>query len=279
MAGSFVRNVLVFLWILRATWTLGAHGNDIHKAWLQELSAAGWNSGVRSSGNTCSPNVAVFEQVTRLTQLGSRWTCVRPRGEGFPEGVTGNAGFWVLMFCTVLVMGAWLLEFSGIRNTWWTSPVRQLCSGAESAGSAAAWLRPFTLNFGRELVDVCGASVQWWEVVMWSGLAGRPVGRGDAWGLMFVLAVAGEGEGTVTEAPTLLHEHIRYDLRRSADLDDEGCLLRPGQSECLQECGFNSTTKTILLIHGWTVSSALRLCSVLCGSSFRGPVRGSLEVL
>ena len=31
MAGSFVRNVLVFLWILRATWTLGAHGNDIHK--------------------------------------------------------------------------------------------------------------------------------------------------------------------------------------------------------------------------------------------------------
>ena len=92
---------------------------------------------------------------------------------------------------------------------------------------------------------------------------------------MFGLAVAGEDEGPVTEAPTVLHEHVRYDLRRSADLDHEGCLLRPGQSECLQECGFNSTTKTIILIHGWTVSSALRLC----GSSFRGPVRGSLEVL
>uniref|UniRef100_A0AAR2IR57 triacylglycerol lipase n=1 Tax=Pygocentrus nattereri TaxID=42514 RepID=A0AAR2IR57_PYGNA len=68
-----------------------------------------------------------------------------------------------------------------------------------------------------------------------------------------LLDFSSEGEQSVTVPPNQLHDQIKYNLRWSVDLDDEGCFLRPGQSECLQECGFNSTAKTILIIHGWTI--------------------------
>ncbi|XP_051509998.1 endothelial lipase [Myxocyprinus asiaticus] len=54
--------------------------------------------------------------------------------------------------------------------------------------------------------------------------------------------------------PVLLHDRIKYNMRKSLDLDDDGCYLQPGKKESLEECGFNTTAKTILIIHGWTMS-------------------------
>uniref|UniRef100_A0AAY4CH93 Lipase domain-containing protein n=1 Tax=Denticeps clupeoides TaxID=299321 RepID=A0AAY4CH93_9TELE len=34
----------------------------------------------------------------------------------------------------------------------------------------------------------------------------------------------------------------------------KGCFLQPGQAESLEECGFNASAKTILIIHGWSMS-------------------------
>ncbi|XP_039536764.1 endothelial lipase isoform X2 [Pimephales promelas] len=51
-----------------------------------------------------------------------------------------------------------------------------------------------------------------------------------------------------------LHDRIKYNMRKSFDLDDDGCYLQPGKKESIEECGFNATAKTILIIHGWTMS-------------------------
>lgn len=61
-----------------------------------------------------------------------------------------------------------------------------------------------------------------------------------------------------TESP-VLSETIKFNMRKSLDLEQEGCYLEAGKKECLEECGFNVTAKTIFIIHGWTVinSSAL----------------------
>ncbi len=47
---------------------------------------------------------------------------------------------------------------------------------------------------------------------------------------------------------------VKYNMRKSLDLDQDGCYLQTGTKECLEECGFNATAKTIFIIHGWTVS-------------------------
>ncbi|KAL0979887.1 hypothetical protein UPYG_G00191140 [Umbra pygmaea] len=51
-----------------------------------------------------------------------------------------------------------------------------------------------------------------------------------------------------------LHNDITYNMRKSQDLDVDGCILQPGKNTSLQECGFNVTAKTIFIIHGWTMS-------------------------
>ncbi|KAK3540677.1 hypothetical protein QTP70_034590 [Hemibagrus guttatus] len=51
----------------------------------------------------------------------------------------------------------------------------------------------------------------------------------------------------------LLDYQIKYNMRKSEDLDDEGCFLQTGHNEALQQCGFNTTARTILIIHGWTI--------------------------
>ncbi|KAG7331921.1 hypothetical protein KOW79_003755 [Hemibagrus wyckioides] len=51
----------------------------------------------------------------------------------------------------------------------------------------------------------------------------------------------------------LLDYQIKYNMRKSEDLDDEGCFLQTGQNEALHQCGFNTTARTILIIHGWTI--------------------------
>lgn len=47
---------------------------------------------------------------------------------------------------------------------------------------------------------------------------------------------------------------IKFNMRKSLDLDQEGCYLQTGKKECLEECGFNATAKSIFIIHGWTMS-------------------------
>lgn len=57
-------------------------------------------------------------------------------------------------------------------------------------------------------------------------------------------------------------------MRKSLDLDQEGCYLQAGNRGCLEECGFNATTKTIFIIHGWTVSGAVLRRLLRRSSSF-----------
>ncbi|XP_020777561.1 endothelial lipase [Boleophthalmus pectinirostris] len=47
---------------------------------------------------------------------------------------------------------------------------------------------------------------------------------------------------------------IKFNMRKSLDLEQEGCYLQMGKKECLEECGFNATAKSIFIIHGWTMS-------------------------
>ncbi|XP_068616948.1 endothelial lipase-like [Brachionichthys hirsutus] len=47
---------------------------------------------------------------------------------------------------------------------------------------------------------------------------------------------------------------IKYNMRQNIDPEEEGCYLQTGKKECLEECGFNATAKTIFIIHGWTIS-------------------------
>ncbi|CAN9512995.1 unnamed protein product [Ophioblennius macclurei] len=47
---------------------------------------------------------------------------------------------------------------------------------------------------------------------------------------------------------------IKYNMRKSLDFEHEGCYLHTGNKDCLTECGFNATAKTIFIIHGWTMS-------------------------
>lgn len=55
---------------------------------------------------------------------------------------------------------------------------------------------------------------------------------------------------------------VKYNMRKSLDLDQEGCYLQAGNKGCLAECGFNATTKTIFIIHGWTVAHCFCICLV-----------------
>ncbi|KAM6958789.1 endothelial lipase [Aplochiton taeniatus] len=63
-----------------------------------------------------------------------------------------------------------------------------------------------------------------------------------------------DGGGEPLADDEALHDGVRYNMRKSLDLDHEGCYLQPGRNDCLRECGFNATAKTILIVHGWTMS-------------------------
>ncbi|XP_076847789.1 lipoprotein lipase isoform X2 [Brachyhypopomus gauderio] len=48
--------------------------------------------------------------------------------------------------------------------------------------------------------------------------------------------------------------HAKFSLRNPSCPDDDVCYIVPGREETLGNCRFNSTAKTFLVIHGWTVS-------------------------
>ncbi|XP_026117496.1 endothelial lipase [Carassius auratus] len=63
-----------------------------------------------------------------------------------------------------------------------------------------------------------------------------------------------DSEDSFSLDPMQLHDRIKYSMRKSFDLDDDGCYLQPGKKESIEECGFNASAKTILIIHGWAMS-------------------------
>ncbi|XP_072245681.1 lipoprotein lipase [Leuresthes tenuis] len=46
----------------------------------------------------------------------------------------------------------------------------------------------------------------------------------------------------------------KFSLRKPSHPDDDLCYIIPGNPETLATCSFNSTSKTFLVIHGWTLS-------------------------
>lgn len=58
----------------------------------------------------------------------------------------------------------------------------------------------------------------------------------------------------------------KFSLRKPSHPEDDNCYLVPGHPESLTDCGFNNTTKTFLIIHGWTVSSPLTCSNTFCPS-------------
>lgn len=45
----------------------------------------------------------------------------------------------------------------------------------------------------------------------------------------------------------------KFSLRTPAEPDEDVCYLIPGQVDSLAQCNFNHTSKTFVVIHGWTV--------------------------
>ncbi|XP_073792880.1 lipoprotein lipase isoform X3 [Danio rerio] len=48
--------------------------------------------------------------------------------------------------------------------------------------------------------------------------------------------------------------NVKFSLRNPSQPDDDVCYIVRGKAETLSSCNFNHTSKTILVIHGWTVS-------------------------
>ncbi|KAL6107884.1 uncharacterized protein ACO6RY_18559 [Pungitius sinensis] len=47
---------------------------------------------------------------------------------------------------------------------------------------------------------------------------------------------------------------VKFSLRKPSRPDDDLCYIVPGRPDSLAACTFNSTSKTFLVIHGWTLS-------------------------
>ncbi|KAE8636734.1 hypothetical protein XENTR_v10003108 [Xenopus tropicalis] len=49
-----------------------------------------------------------------------------------------------------------------------------------------------------------------------------------------------------------MNPHVRFNVHFSKY--DSGCFLIPGQEECLGNCNYNTSAKTFIVIHGWSMS-------------------------
>ncbi|CAO2594437.1 Endothelial lipase [Lemmus lemmus] len=60
-----------------------------------------------------------------------------------------------------------------------------------------------------------------------------------------------------TGVPATTKPSVAFNIRTSKDPEHEGCNLFLGDSQLLEDCGFNMTAKTFFIIHGWTMSGML----------------------
>lgn len=58
----------------------------------------------------------------------------------------------------------------------------------------------------------------------------------------------------------------RFSFRKPSHPDDDLCYVVPGREDTLAACTFNRTSKTFLVIHGWTVSGEYSACCNLSES-------------
>ncbi|TMS03234.1 Endothelial lipase [Larimichthys crocea] len=91
-------------------------------------------------------------------------------------------------------------------------------------------------------------------LLLWIFLQGAAALFSSASGENAVLKDEDGGLDELSTDSTVFVGAIKYNMRRSLDLDHEGCYLQVGKKECIEECGFNVTAKTIFIIHGWAMS-------------------------
>ncbi|XP_036409849.1 lipoprotein lipase-like [Megalops cyprinoides] len=48
--------------------------------------------------------------------------------------------------------------------------------------------------------------------------------------------------------------YAKFSLRTASDPEDDLCYIIPGKPESLSDCNFNATSKTFIVIHGWTIT-------------------------
>ncbi len=51
--------------------------------------------------------------------------------------------------------------------------------------------------------------------------------------------------------------NVKFSLRNPSQPDDDVCYIVRGKPESLNSCNFKNTSKTFLVIHGWTVKQQL----------------------
>lgn len=68
----------------------------------------------------------------------------------------------------------------------------------------------------------------------------------------------------------------KFSLRKPSHPDDDLCYIVPGKPDSLAACTFNSTSRTFLVIHGWTVSGNALACRDVPRSL--KPPRGFVQV-
>ncbi|XP_061883641.1 LOW QUALITY PROTEIN: lipoprotein lipase [Entelurus aequoreus] len=61
-------------------------------------------------------------------------------------------------------------------------------------------------------------------------------------------------QDVLDQKPEVNQTAARFSLRRPSNPEDDLCYILPGRAESLATCAFNSTAKTFLVIHGWTLS-------------------------
>ncbi|XP_039622938.1 lipoprotein lipase isoform X1 [Polypterus senegalus] len=74
-----------------------------------------------------------------------------------------------------------------------------------------------------------------------------------------VASVTSAGSPTTAEAKLSLPDTsksilTRFSLRQPSEPEEDVCYIIPGNADSLHSCNFNLTSKTFIVIHGWTVS-------------------------
>lgn len=73
----------------------------------------------------------------------------------------------------------------------------------------------------------------------------------------FFLTFARTDNATLYEEESEIES--RFSLRTSEEPDEDVCYLVIGKQDTISECGFNASSQTFVIIHGWSVRIIVRL--------------------